>query len=119
MSENIDTANAGSSAQKDHQHDHQNAEQVMAQIDAYSIALSFTMMLGQKAWICLGKVAADPKSGEVKVDLPQAQFSIDCMAAILDKLRGKINDREANEVQTMITNLRLNYVSTVNESEKK
>lgn len=120
MSENANAtqnaaANDGNGAHADHQH----AEQVMSQIDAYSIALSFSMMLGQKAWVCLGKIAADPKSGEIKVDLPQAQFSIDCMAAVLEKLRGRINDREANELQTMITNLRLNYVSAVNEGPKK
>jgi hypothetical protein len=99
----------------------QNAEQTMANIDSYSIALSFTMMLAQKAWIYLGKIAADPKSNEIKTDLPQAQFSIDCMAAILEKLKGRIEAKEANEIQNIITNLRLNYVSALkdNETEKK
>ncbi|HOD41849.1 MAG TPA: DUF1844 domain-containing protein [Candidatus Wallbacteria bacterium] len=110
MSETTNNANANQQEQ--------NAEQTMAQFDAYSIALSFTMMLGQKAWICLGKIAADPKAGEIKIDLPQAQFSIDCMAAVLEKLKGHIGDREASEIQNMITNLRLNYVSVIKEPAK-
>ncbi len=122
MSETLNTAADNSQNQQQHSQDAQhNAEQTMASIDSYSIALSFTMMLAQKAWIYLGKIAADPKSNEIKIDLPQAQFSIDCMAAIFEKLKGRIDSKEANEIQSVITNLRLNYVSALkeNETEKK
>lgn len=124
MSETLNTAADNAQNQQQHMHNaqqadsaQQNAEQTMANIDSYSIALSFTMMLAQKAWIYLGKIAADPKSNEIKIDLPQAQFSIDCMAAILEKLKGRIDSKEANEIQSIITNLRLNYVGTLKENE--
>jgi len=127
MPENLSNASQNAEQQQcdhsDHKTDNasQNAEQTMANIDSYSIALSFTMMLAQKAWIYLGKIASDPKSNEIKTDLPQAQFSIDCMAAILEKLKGRIDAKEINEIQNIITNLRLNYVSALkdNETEKK
>jgi len=126
MSETVNAASnaaSGESSARMHESDAQNSsihdqEKIMAQIDAYSIALSFTMMLGQKAWMYLGKIASNPETNEVKIDLPQAQFAIDCMAAILEKLKGRAGEREINEIQNMITNLRLNYVSAVKDGEK-
>ncbi len=126
MSETINAANntaGGAGEGCAHEPGAQNSsmndqERVMGQIDAYSIALSFTMMLGQKAWMYLGKIASNPETNEVKIDLPQAQFAIDCMAAVLEKLRGRAGEREINEIQNMITNLRLNYVSAVKDGEK-
>jgi|GEM_PF-5612015 len=94
-----------------------NPEQIMAQINAYSLAQSFVMMLAQKAWVCLGKIAADPKTNEIKVDLPQAQFSIDCIAAIHEKMKGRVPEKELGELQSILTNLRLNYVGAMNESQ--
>lgn len=99
--------------------DLKHAERVMANIDVYSLATSFIMMLAQKAWVNLGKIATNPDTGETKIDLPQAQFAIDCFAAVFEKLKDRIDEKEANELQTMLTNLRLNYVGTVNQYAKK
>jgi len=89
-------------------------EQQMAQVTSYSIATSLVMVMAQKAWVNLGKIAADPKSNETKVDLPQAKFSIDVIAAVHELLKPHISAEESNQIQSLLTNLRLNYVSSSN-----
>lgn len=105
MSEN-ENVNTGEQQQA---HDY---EQAMANTSAYSIATSLVMVMAQKAWVNLGKIAADPKANELKVDLPQAKFAIDVIAAVYEPLKPHISAEESGQIQALLTNLRLNYVSS-------
>lgn len=104
---------AACGGEHDHGHDQErmSAEQAVAQTSAYTLSLSFVMMLAQKAWVNLGKIAADPKSSETKVDLPQAKFCIDTMGAVINNVKPHVSPEEAKELDAMLANLRLNFVS--------
>ena len=99
-------------AENQQQKQQQDPEEMMAHMTSYTLATSFIMMMAQKAWINLGKIAADPKSTETRVDLAQARFSIDCIAAIYEHLKSHLSPQESNEIQALITNLRLNFVNS-------
>ncbi|HNY12456.1 MAG TPA: DUF1844 domain-containing protein [Candidatus Wallbacteria bacterium] len=102
--------NEKATAENQQQKPQQDPEEMMAHMTSYTLATSFIMMMAQKAWINLGKIAADSKSSETKVDMAQARFSIDCIAAIYEHLKSHITAQESNEIQGLITNLRLNFV---------
>ncbi len=99
-------------AETQNQNQQQDPEEMMAHMTSYTLATSFIMMMAQKAWINLGKIAADPKSTETKVDMAQARFSIDCIAAVYEHLKSHLSVQESNEIQGLITNLRLNFVNS-------
>ncbi len=61
------------------------------------------------AWIHMGLVA-NPLTQLVVKDLPQARLAIDCAAALAEQLQPHLDDREKRELQTLLANLRINYV---------
>lgn len=65
--------------------------------------------LSELAWIHMGLVA-NPFTHLVVKDLPQARLAIDCAAALVEQLQPHLDDREKRELQTLLANLRINYV---------
>ena len=71
-------------------------------------------MLNEKAWIHLGLVA-DPLSGRIDRNLPEARRAIDALVDIGKHLTPVADEGEKRELQVMISNLRLNFVQQSNK----
>ncbi len=87
-------------------------EEAMAKMSSYDVASTMIMMLAQKAWISLGLIAPTPGATEMKKDLDQAKFAIDAISAVYELLKDKVSHEESSQIQAMLTNLRLNFVSS-------
>jgi len=79
-------------------------------LDVYTILRLSIAQLESIAWQMMG-LRPDPFTSEVRKDLSQARLAIDAAAALVDQLTPHVQGVEAREYQTMLTNLRLNFVS--------
>jgi hypothetical protein len=61
------------------------------------------------AWIKMGLVAA-PGSGKIEKDLPQAKVAIDAIGDLAVRLDPFADESERREMQTALSNLRINFV---------
>lgn len=52
----------------------------------------------------------DPESGGVVVDLPASKFAIDLLAVLEEKTQGNLEESEASELSTVVTELRSRFV---------
>jgi hypothetical protein len=66
-------------------------------------------MLNEIAWVKMGLVP-DPMTGALGTDLPQAQLAIDCAADLIHRLERHVDARTQRDLQTLIQNLKLNFV---------
>ncbi|MDQ7828162.1 MAG: DUF1844 domain-containing protein [Armatimonadota bacterium] len=80
-----------------------------AEVDATALVLTCISLLGQKAWAALGLVP-DPASGKIERHLEDARLAIDAAAALVEVVRGRVGETDRRELETLLTNLRLNYV---------
>lgn len=78
-------------------------------IDAESLIKSFISMLSVHAWQWLGLVK-NPITGQIEKDLAQAKLAIDTMAALISCVESRLEPAERTEMQTVLSNLRLNFV---------
>ncbi len=74
----------------------------------------FTGELILKAWAWLG-IVSHPETGEKKVDLHEAKLAIDTLEKLLELKKEFLNEQEAKETEIALSNLKLNYVSKLNE----
>ena len=77
----------------------------------------FTGELILKAWAWLG-IISHPESEEVKTDLQQAKLAIDSLEKLLELKKDFLNEDEIKEIELSLSNLKLNYVSKVNEKNQ-
>ena len=70
---------------------------------------SFVIGLASQAFVFLGAVA-DPHSGVVRKDLPQAKAMIDILSLLGEKTAGNLDEQEARMMEEMLYELRLQYV---------
>ena len=73
-------------------------------------------MFNSLAWIHLG-LQAPPGAGETRTDLPQARLAIDMIVVIKEKLGEKLSPAEHNEVETLLSNLRVNYLQRQSQTQ--
>lgn len=66
-------------------------------------------LLATSAWQAMGLIA-DPSTQRVERNLDDARLAIDATAALLEHLRPRLGDAERRELDTLLTNLRLNFV---------
>lgn len=66
-------------------------------------------LLSERAWIDMGMVA-DPGTGQVEKRIEEARRAIDALADLARHLEADASPEEKRELQTMLTNLRLNFV---------
>jgi hypothetical protein len=78
-------------------------------IDAPAVVLTCITLLASKAWEAMG-LTSDPVTKQIERHLDEAQLAIDAAAALVDLIRSKLQDAERRELETLLTNLRLNYV---------
>jgi hypothetical protein len=74
-----------------------------------SLAMGINLVQSQ-ALIQMGLIA-DPTTGLVVKDLPQAKKSIDLLAVLLDKFKPHLPEHAVKNVENAITDLRLNFVN--------
>lgn len=77
--------------------------------DAMALVGTFLSMLAAKAWEAMGLVP-NPATKQVERKLDEAQLAIDAAAALADLIRPRVGERERREIESLITNLRLNFV---------
>lgn len=66
-------------------------------------------LLAERAWIDMGMVA-DPGTGKVEKRLEESRRAIDALADISRHLQANATPDEKRELETTLTNLRLNFV---------
>jgi len=66
-------------------------------------------LLAGKAWEGMGLVP-NPITNKVEKNLDEARLAIDAFAAIFDVLRLRIEEQTRREMETVLTNLRINFV---------
>jgi len=78
-------------------------------IDATALVLTCVSLLAAKAWEAMGLVP-DPVTKKIERHLEDAQVAIDAAAALVEIVRGRVSDAERRDLETLLTNLRLNFV---------
>jgi len=66
-------------------------------------------LLAAKAWEGMG-IVPNPITHKVVKNLDEARLAIDAFAAIFDVLRLRIEEQTRREMETVLTNLRINFV---------
>jgi hypothetical protein len=74
-----------------------------------ALILTCISLLASKAWEAMGLVP-DPATKRIERHLEEAQAAIDAAAALAELIRGKLDDAERRDVDTLLMNLRLNFV---------
>ena len=79
-----------------------------------SAMIQFTMAsLAQMAWQNMG-LLANPSSGKIEIRLADARLAIDAFAALVPVLNPRLEETMRREMQTLLSNLRLNFVEQTN-----
>lgn len=66
-------------------------------------------LLATSAWQAMGLIP-DPATNKVERNLDDARLAIDATASLIDHLRPRLLDLERREFDTLLANLRLNFV---------
>jgi len=65
--------------------------------------------LAGSAWQNLGLIP-DPATKMIKTNLDDARLAIDAAASLVEHLKPRVDEKEQRELETLLTNLRLNFV---------
>jgi len=90
------------------------SETGMKAIDAYAVLRLSIAQLAGIAWQMMG-LQADPFTNEVRKDPEQARIAIDAAAALVDLLKPRLHGQERRDYESLLTDLRLNFVSHSDE----
>jgi hypothetical protein len=77
----------------------------------YEKAQFIQLILGlqSSAWILLGKIM-NPMTGKIERNLEHAKLTIDTLQMLKNKTKGNLAKDEENILNTILTELQLNYV---------
>jgi hypothetical protein len=94
-------------------HDHQRPDSaeptVAVPADTLSLLIGCIDLLAARAWEAMGLVPTRA-TGKVERRLEDAQLAIDAAAALVDLARPRLQDSARREVETLLANLRINFV---------
>jgi hypothetical protein len=76
------------------------------------------IMLQGAAMQQMGKLK-NPLTDKIERDLTQAQFSIDMLDMVKDKMRGNLSTEEERFLQSLLQELKLNFVDEVNKDQQQ
>lgn len=76
------------------------------------------IMLHGAAMQQMGKIK-NPLTDKIERDLTQAQFSIDMLDMVKDKMRGNLSSEEERFLQSLLQELKLNFVDEVNKDQQQ
>ncbi|OLD53181.1 MAG: hypothetical protein AUI83_09035 [Armatimonadetes bacterium 13_1_40CM_3_65_7] len=74
-------------------------------------------VLGGSAWQNLGLVP-HPETKKVTRNLEDARLAIDAAASLIEHLKPRVDETERRELDTLLANLRLNFVEQQAKSEQ-
>lgn len=77
--------------------------------DVSSLVATCINLFAAKAWETMGLVP-DPRTKQIERKLEDAQLAIDAAAALCDLMRPRVSDAERREIETLLANLRINFV---------
>lgn len=77
--------------------------------DARSLVATCLSLLAAKAWEAMGLVP-NPETKQIERKLDDAQLAIDAAAALAAVLRDKSTDAERRGMDTLLADLRINFV---------
>ncbi len=69
----------------------------------------FVGVLAGSAWQHLGLVP-HPTTNKIEQNFDDARLAIDAVAAVVDLLRPRLDDRQRREMEALLADLRLNFV---------
>jgi hypothetical protein len=78
-------------------------------VDILSLIRYFMSMLSAQSWQWMGLVK-NPATGNIEQDLDQAKTAIDTIAAMVQVLEPKVTQAEKDELQRLLSDLRINFV---------
>jgi hypothetical protein len=91
--------------------DSPRADEEAAQVPLHApdLARWCATLLATSAWQAMGLIP-DPATHRVERSLDDARLAIDAAGALLQVLRPRLSEAEQREFDTLLTNLRLNFV---------
>ncbi len=92
-------------------------QEQLAPIDVYSVLRLSVAQLAGVAWQKMG-LQPDPFTNQIQPDMAQARIAIDAAAALVEKLQPHLHGQEARDYQTLLADLRLNFVSHSGEKSE-
>jgi hypothetical protein len=80
--------------------------------------ITLVLTLSSSAWVGLGKVS-DPVTGEIREDIKGVKYTIDILLMLREKTKGNLTDEENKVLNSIISDLQVNYAETVFSSKKE
>jgi hypothetical protein len=84
------------------------------QLETRDLVKALLPVLDEHAWRYLGMVS-DPRTGQIRQNLPSAQLAIDCIHFILSKIDSDLSPEEHQESQRRLSDLRMNYLARMRQ----
>ena len=78
-------------------------------LDVYAVLRVSIAQLASIAWQLMG-LQPDPFSNKIRTEMDQARIAIDATAALIEQLQPHLQGQEAKDYQSLLTDLRLNFV---------
>jgi hypothetical protein len=78
-------------------------------LDVYAVLRVSIAQLASIAWQLMG-LQPDPFTNKIRKEMDQARIAIDATAALVEQLRPHLQGQEAKDYQSLLTDLRLNFV---------
>ncbi|MCK9555162.1 DUF1844 domain-containing protein [bacterium] len=80
--------------------------------------IGFISIFGNSAMQAMGKTA-NPFNGKIEKNMETAKASIDLLELLEEKTKGNLTQNEQKALESLLTNLRLNYADEMKKPEKK
>jgi len=90
-------------------------EEPHKELDLTTLFVWFISMLSGKAWEYLGLIM-NPETKKLNKDLKKAKIAIDTIAFLFDQIKDALNKEDFNRIESLLANLRMNYVEKLKES---
>ncbi len=76
--------------------------------------LTFVSGLAAQCMLYLG-IVPNPHTGKTELDLDAAKYHIDLVAVLQEKTQGNLSDEESGALKSILTDLRMRFVTATNE----
>lgn len=93
------------------------ADQPLQPVEMSAVLRLCIAQLSAVAWQKMG-LQADPFTNAIHKDIAQARTAIDAAAALLEKLLPQLGGREARDYQSLLVDLRMNFLKQADATEQ-
>lgn len=100
--------------EKDKEEEKKQKEQ-LKEPDLPALFVWFISLLSGKVWEYLGLIM-NPETKEINKDLKKAKIAIDTVAFLYDQIKDDLNPEDFKRIESLLANLRMNYVEKLKES---